>query len=232
MDKLDVMVALDCLSRAMRDHHVVVPDNSYITLVGGSAMAVMDLREADDIDIFCSFELPDQVIRSAEEMVRDLLFLGDEFNIDVTTNSHIWGHFDLGDLGSEPFVGSYKAGVGEFVVRHLSPAALFICKAEAARDKDLEDCALIAQTCSPDSIVDRANLLAKYNDAGFVAPMVSNLISEIMVQFVSHDDPEALMRSVATRVRVPGVDLSFMGVDSMPEMDSDHDFGNSLAAGY
>ncbi|MFL9611097.1 hypothetical protein ACKF11_13500 [Methylobacillus sp. Pita2] len=140
-----------------------------IVLAGGAAMFHHKMRnEIGDFDIYTD----DMALFNAwtREKAPDL---------DVTTHHNFWGQVTIGDAMKSPIV-----HLDEIVrIRCLAPIDLFIMKADAARERDLEDLALMVPMLDPMDILERMAELKKFNAYGTWYLSTENLLAEIQLQY-------------------------------------------------
>lgn len=135
-------------------------------LLGGAAMLMHGVdRETGDLDCYAT---------GASEEGESFLMDGEV--VDVTGSQFLWGRIQMPDIAKE---GSCLVDG----VRVATPETLFILKADAARDKDVEDLAALSGLASPTAIAQRLHALARHNSRREMFFIVENVIGEVVLNW-------------------------------------------------
>lgn len=158
-----------------------------LVLVGGCALCMHEIRESSgDVDLYAPRRIAEQAPELAEELRAGY---GSHFSIDVTTDNRLWGQVKVADIDKSPVARHFEVDGHKVELRSLTPETVFILKAEAGRDKDIDDLEVIARHTTPEAIVERWRQMIPHNDPGMVPGITSNLFGEICAQYLCEFDP-------------------------------------------
>lgn len=159
----------------------LIRDIGEVVLVGGSALCARQIREHSlDIDLYAPARLL-PLIAEIEEKWKPVF--GEDFFIDVSTDEYMFGRIRVKDPASEGSAFSLDYEGVRFDVRALTPETLFILKAEASREKDIQDLALISKHTSPERILDRFAIMARDNPVYEMRSLASTVLGEIQANY-------------------------------------------------
>jgi hypothetical protein len=131
------------------------PIGAPIVLLGGSAMAALELRaESLDVDLYAP-SFSDEVVHQVEQEL--VAVYGSTFRLDVTSGENVWGTILLRDIQKAPRFSEVTTDRASYPVCALSVEDLFLLKLNAGRARDRADLPLLAARTSTARLVERFN---------------------------------------------------------------------------
>lgn len=198
-----------------------------VVLVGGSALCARQIREHSlDIDLYAPARfLP--LIAEIEEKWKPVF--GEDFFIDVSTDEYMFGRIRVKDPATEGSAFALEHEGATFDIRALTPETLFILKAEASREKDIQDLALLSKHTTPEKILDRFAVMARDNPIYEMRSLASTVLGEIQANYGIPVSP-AWVDRMKFPAKIRSEVLEDFGLDGMTpvqsirdDMGEDHD---------
>lgn len=123
-----------------------------VVAIGGTAMALHGLRaQSDDVDLYCADHGAGRVARGGFAAPPPA-----SITVDVSGSTRLWSDLDFGPIGETAQEhGTVVVGGAETELKVLRPETLFLVKANACRDKDLEDLRILGPVVDPESVFAR-----------------------------------------------------------------------------
>lgn len=149
-----------------------------IVAVGGTALAILRIRErSDDLDLYLS-EVNDGAVDDTVKMYRPRY--GTQFKVDVTPANTLWGAFAVKDIDESPVSEHIEIEGTSVQIRVLSPETMYLIKIAANRPKDTDDVPIIGKHCDYPALIARAKrLLPWYADRSSVPEYAERLVRSL-----------------------------------------------------
>lgn len=181
LDSNDICSIVAQLIARAREAGDVKPTDA-VVLVGGAALCLNGIRESSgDVDLYG----PERLRTHARELEAQLRpDYGPHFAIDITSERNIWGRLKLTKIDESKAVRQLSVDGQGYQLRALDAATLFVVKAEAHRQKDIDDLGLIAKHTKPDEIIERWNQIISASPDVSRFESGANLLAEISAQYL------------------------------------------------
>jgi hypothetical protein len=168
-----------------------------VVAVGGTALAAHRVRSASfDVDLYLS-EVDDDIVAELNEVGRSRF--GAQFKFDVTPVNTVWGHIAIKDIEQSPAFCTLEIADQTVPVRAITLETLYLLKAAAGRDKDLDDLSAIAPHVTLEAVLQRADQVLGWVGDRRQLPEYLETLSRMLAR-----DFGAPVHEVEAAIAIPG----------------------------